>query len=472
MEQHLTTLDAGFLEAEDSNRHISLAIGGLVILDGPMPDYQSLMSTLSARISICPRFAQKLRLHPLDLAPPEWVDDPGFDLAHHLRHIAVPKPGNDRELFRVVADHMAERLDRDHPLWKIWVVEGLSDNRWAMLIKVHHCIGDGIALSHIFTGLCDNASATSFAGHIHSARSHESSGLQLTMPHLNPTQLVGDLWHMSTALGGAAAKAARGTFELSAGILHPAAHTSLNGPMNAMRRFSAARVPLDDVNRVCKAFGVTLNDVALAALTEGYRDMLIRRGEHPRPESLRALVPVSIRSGDAADKTDNRVSAMLPYLPVDEENPVMRLRQVHSRLTRTKTHGQRQAGSVFMSAANYLPFPLTAWAVRLLTKFPQHGVTTLATNVPGPSETLRMMGRNVIGVMPVPPIALQLRTGVAMLSYAEDLFFGILADFDSMPDVDLFAASIEAAVARLVESGKRRQRAGRRRNGLSLAANG
>ncbi|HEU4362926.1 MAG TPA: WS/DGAT domain-containing protein, partial [Mycobacterium sp.] len=249
----------------------------------------------------------------------------------------------------------------------------------------------------------------------------------------------------------------------------------LNGKMTAMRRFSAARVSLDDVRQVCDAFDVTVNDVALAALTEGYRDMLVRRGERPLPESLRALVPVSIRTTDALDKTDNRVSVMLPYLPVEEENPLLRLRMVHSRLTRTKSTGQRQAGSAFVSAANHLPFALTAWAVRLLTRLPQHGVTTLTTNVPGPSEALHVMGRKVIGVLPVPPIALQLRSGVAMLSYADHLYFGILADFDTMPDVDEFSRSVETAVARLVATSKRRhasREANRQRRGLSLVATG
>ena len=162
---------------------------------------------------------------------------------------------------------------------------------------------------------------------------------------------------------------------------------------------------------------------------------------------------------------------MLPYLPVEEENPVVRLKLVHSRLTRTKHTGQRQAGSAFVSAANYLPFPLTAWAVRLLTHLPQHGVTTIATNVPGPSDTLHIMGRKVLDVLPVPPIALQLRTGVAILSYAENLSFGILADYDTMPDVDEFARSIETAVAKLVVSAKRRKSA-RHHGELSLVAGG
>lgn len=477
MEQ-LTTLDAGFLEAEDSDRHISLAIGGLVILEGPPPNHELLETTLAARISAIPRFTQKLHLHPFDLTPPRWEQDPNFDLVHHLHRVALPRPGDDSELFRFVADQMARRLDRDHPLWQIWVIEGLPDDRWALLMKVHHCIGDGIATSQLFTRLCDNGTVASFAGHIRGAHQTGSAGFRLTMPNtsdFNPanwmTGWMTGLWNTSTAVGSATARAARGAVELSAGLLSSSASTSLNGPITAMRRFSAAKVALDEIHQVCRAFNVTVNDVALAALTEGYRGMLIRRGEPLLPESMRTLVPVSVRSTDAFGETDNRVSVMLPYLPVEEENPVLRLRLVHSRLTRTKSTGQRQAGSAFVSAANYLPFTLTAWAVRLVTRLPQHGVTTLATNVPGPSETLHMLGRKVIGLLPVPPIALQLRTGVAMLSYADDLFFGILADFDTIPDVDEFARSIETAVARLVASSKHRK-GSRERRGLSLVAAG
>lgn len=477
MEQ-LTTLDAGFLQAEDSDRHASLAMGALVVLEGPVPDYASLVSTLGARISGCRRFAQKLQAHPLDLAPPQWVDDPGFDMAHHVGRIALPHPGDDAELFRVVADQMARRLDRDRPLWHIWVIEGLTEDRWAMLIQVHHCVGDGIATSHLFTGLCDESSAgdgvSSFAGHLRCDDETDSAAAQfgLHAVSLNPVSWASELWHVSTAIGAAAVRAVRGTVELSAGLLRPSSSTSLNGPMSALRRYSSAAVSLDDVNRICRAFDVTVNDVALAALTEAYRGMLDRRGECPVAETLRTLVPVSTRARDASGHPDNRVSLMLPLLPVEEDNPVRRLQLVHARLSRTKGTGQRQAGSALVTATNHLPFPLTAWAVRLLTRLPQHSVTTVATNVPGPSQPLHILGRRVSEILPVPPIALQLRTGVAMLSYTENLFFGILADYDTMPDIDEFARSIEAAVARLVVSAKRHKTSKNRRSRQTLVGAG
>ena len=194
---------------------------------------------------------------------------------------------------------------------------------------------------------------------------------------------------------------------------------------------------------------MTINDVALAAITDSFRTMLIRRGERPQRNSLRTLVPVSVRSNDAADKTDNRVSVMLPYLPVEKADPVQQLRTVHARLTKAKASGQRQAGNIFVSAANAIPFPFTAWTVRALTRLPQRGVVTLATNVPGPRKRLRVMGREVIRLLPIPPLALQLRTGIAIMSYADHLVFGIIGDYDATPDVDELANGIERAVVRL-----------------------
>ncbi len=466
MEQ-LTTLDAGFLHVEDADPHVSLAIGGLAVLDGPVPDHESLTSTLAKRIGRCPRFAQRLQPRLFQVGAPEWVDDPDFDISHHVRRVAVPRPGSDRELFRLVADAMSLRLDRSRPLWEIWVIEGLADERWAMLMKVHHCIADGIATAHMLAGLSDGGIGNSFASHIRAANEAESSKHGLPSLSLNPMRWMSGLWNTSSAVMTDAARAARGAAELAAGLMRPAASSSLNGPVTDLRRYSAARIPLDDIKQVCRTFDVTINDVALAALTDSYRALLERRGEQPRPDSLRTLVPVSMGSTDAFEKTDNRVSVMLPYLPVEEENAIQRLRKVHRRLSRTKAAGQRQAGSAFVSIANLVPFALTAWTVRLLTRLPQRGVVALATNVPGPAEPLKIMGRKVTAVMPVPPIAMQLRTGVAMLSYADDLFFGILADFDAVPDVDELARGIEVAVARLVTRSKRHQ-AARDHGGLSL----
>jgi len=448
MEQ-LSTLDAGFLEAEDSDRHVSLAIGALAVMAGPMPDFDTLVEGLAERMLSVPRFKQVLRTQPLDLGAPHWVDDPNLDMAHHVRRAALPRPGDDAALFRWVAEVMERRLDRDRPLWECWIVDGLPYNRWAILMKVHHCIADGIAATRMLAKLCDAAESGTFATKIRAAKEEPArGGLRLPALTLNPIDWITGAWRTSLGVTNAAAQALQGAFEIAGGIIRPAA-SPLTGPVTNMRRYTGVHVALEDVARVCESFEVTVNDVALAAITDSFRAMLIRRGEKPKPNSLRTLVPVSVRSNDAADKTDNRVSVMLPYLPVEKADPVQQLQAVHRRLTKAKGSGQRQAGSVFLSAANAIPFPLTAWAVRALTRLPQRGVVTLATNVPGPRRRQRIMGREVIRLLPIPPIALGLQTGIAILSYADHLSFGITADYDAAPDVDELASGIERAVAHL-----------------------
>jgi diacylglycerol O-acyltransferase len=447
--EHLSTLDAVFLEAEDSDSHVSLAIGGLSILEGPIPDFDSLAEAIAERLLAVPRFRQVLHTHLFDLQSPEWVDDPDIDLGHHVHLAALPHPGDDSALFRFAADIMERRLDRERPLWECWIIEGLSDDQWAILMKIHHCIADGIATMHMFSGLSDNGEGETFATEIRAAKAPKRATFGVPKLSLNPLNWASGAWQMATQATGAATLALGGAIEVVGGVLSPAAGSSLTGQVTTMRRYSAAQVSLDDVTKIKNAFDVTLNDVALAAITDSYRAALVRRGQEPRWNSLRTLVPVSIRATDAVGIADNRVSVMLPFLPVDKEDPLDQLRTVHKRLTRAKGSGQREAGSIFVAAVNVVPFPLTAWAVRALTKLPQRGVVALATNVPGPRQRMRIMGRDVVRVLPIPPIALRLRTGMAILSYAGDLVFGITADYDATPDVDELARGIENAVARL-----------------------
>jgi diacylglycerol O-acyltransferase len=449
MEQ-LKTLDAGFLMAEDSDRNVSLAIGGIAIIDGSAPNYGQFKDILAERIRAIPRCTQLLRTQPFDVGAPKWVDDPGFDLTRHVRRVALPRPGDDAELYRVVADLLEHRLDRDRPLWECWVIEGLKGNRWAILMKIHHCMADGISATRILTRLCDDVGGDAFARPVASTPTAPAHPHLQPVPDISPrSNPLDSLWRAATGITDVAARTVTGAAEIAASLIRPAAGSSLVGPVTAMRRYRAVRVPLADVERVCRKFDVTINDVALTAITEGFRSVLLRRGEQPRADSLRTLVPVSVRSPDALDKPGNRLSVMLPYLPVEQDDPIQQLLAVHSRLTRAKQGGQRQAGNVAVSAANYIPFMLSSWVIRFLTRLPQRGIVTLATNVPGPRRQLEMMGRKVASLLPIPPIALRLRTGVAVLSYADDLMFGITADYDAGADVEELAKGIEMAVARL-----------------------
>jgi diacylglycerol O-acyltransferase / wax synthase len=289
------------------------------------------------------RFRQVLHTQPLDFGAPQWVDDPNVDISPHVRRAALPRPGDDAALFRLVAEVIERRLDRDRPLWECWIVDRLQHNRWTILMKIHHCIADGIASTYIRAA------------------------------HEPPIDWIVGAWRTSLGVTTAAAQALQGAVEIAGGLMRPAAASSLTGPVTNMRRYATVEVSLEDVAQRCDRFEVTVNDVALAAITDSFRTMLMRRGEQPQHNSLRTLVPVTVRSNDAADKTDNRVSLMLPYLPVDKADPVAQLRTVHARLTRAKTSGQRQAGNIFVSAANAIPFLITAWTVRVLTRLPQRG---------------------------------------------------------------------------------------------------
>jgi WS/DGAT/MGAT family acyltransferase len=446
--EQLNTLDAGFLMAEDSDRNVSLAIGGIAIVEGSAPNHGQFKEKLAERIQAIPRCTQMLRTQPFDVGAPQWVDDPEFDLGRHVRRIAVPRPGDDNELFRVVADVLERRLDRGRPLWECWVIEGLKGNRWAILMKIHHCMADGISATRMLTRLCDD---------VHRDAPARPTGVKrAAVVHLkpvpDPTPLsnpLNNLWRAATNITDAANRTVTGAAELAAGLLRPNNDSPLVGPVTAMRRYRAVRVPLADIEQVCDKFDVTINDVALTAITAGFRSVLLRRGEEPRPDSLRTLVPVSVRSPDTFDKPGNRLSVMLPYLPVEQNDPIQQLRIVHSRMNRAKQGGQKQAGNMAVSATNYVPFMWSAWLIRLLTRLPQRGIVTLATNVPGPRRQLQMMGNKVASLLPIPPIALRLRTGVAVLSYADELVFGITADYNSGADVDELAKGIEKAVTRL-----------------------
>lgn len=468
MEQ-LSTVEASFLEAEDADRHLSLAIGTLAVIDGPMPDAAAFTAELRERIRGVARLTQLVRKRPLELAAPEWIDDPHFDIAHHVRRAALPQPGDDAALFRLIADLMERRLDRDHPLWECWVVEGLPEGRWAVLMKVHHCIADGIATVQMLAGISDTAAGETFAGEIRAARELPSSIVLSSGLSRNPLSWAGGLWRASLATTAVAAQTARGAAEFVAGLAMPAAGSSLHGSVANMRRYSAVRVSLKEVDTVCQTFGVTLNDVALAAITDSFRTVLLRRGEKPRRNSLRTLVPVSVRAPDAMNRTDIRVSAMLSSLPVEQQDPVKRLRLVHARLERLKSSGERQAASTFVTLTDYVPVVVSAWAIRLLTRLPQRSIVTLATNVPGPRQRLQVLGRPVEELLPVPPIAMQLRTVISMLTYVDELVFGITADYDATPDVDELASGIELGVARLVTRALARKPAKRSRHPARVA---
>jgi diacylglycerol O-acyltransferase / wax synthase len=408
----LTTLESGILKTQDPARHASMALGAVAVVNGAAPDYDQFKLLLAERIRAIPRCTQVLRA--------QWVDDPGFNLAHHVRRVALPQPGDDAELFGAIAHALERPLELDLPLWECWIIEGLKGNRWAILMKIHHCMADDIPAAQLLTRLCDDADTDSFANHV--------DDNQLSPSRKDTQSWTDALWRASDTVCKTAARA----------FSWPVTWTSPARPATTMRRYSTVRIPRAAVDSVCRKFGVTANDVALAAITEGFRTVLLQRGEQPRADSLRTL-----------EKTDDRVSAMLPYLPVEHEDPVLRLRTVHHQLHRS-TESQGRPGGIVHLATNCIPFTLCIKAIQALNRLQQQGIVTLATHAPGPRHRLRLMGQRMEQLLPIPPTALQLSTGVSVLSYGDELVFGITADYDAAPAMQQLAAGIELGMAHLV----------------------
>ncbi|MEU0504283.1 wax ester/triacylglycerol synthase family O-acyltransferase [Nocardia sp. NPDC005998] len=436
----LGPLDSGFMELEDTDRHISLGIAAVAILAGPVPTREQFTAAMTSGLDRNIRLRQRVRRATLDLTAPVWEDDPNFDLAHHLRWTALPTPGDEAALRELIATEIEERLDRDHPLWQCVVIEHLADNRWALMIKAHHTMVDGISGIGLFKSFCDPESGT-------------SAPRATTGPprRIGVFGLAAHGIRLSIAAPRLAVDTARALIPVVYAAVTPTAETSFNGPIGRQRRYAVARTSLADIGEIRAAFAVTVNDVALAAIASAYRTVLHKRGEEPTADKIRILIPVSMRHEDAKYVLDNRVSAMLPYLPIEVSDPVERLDAVHERMSRHRSSGAAEAEKSLLSMAGWVPFALIAWTLRLAMHYPQHGVSALATNVPGPRRRLSLQGHEVLEILPCIPIAMRLRTTIAILSYTDQLTFGITGDYDTTPDIDLIAEGIEHGIAELLE---------------------
>ncbi|GGU50091.1 putative diacyglycerol O-acyltransferase [Lentzea flava] len=434
--EHLSPLDAAFLEIEDADPHVSLAIASVAVVEGPAPSHDEFLALMRSKLPLLPRARQRLVRAPLDLSSPAWQDDPEFDLTYHVRRTALPAPGGDAELCALVARIMGQRLDRDRPLWEYWVVEGLAGGRWAVLAKVHHCMADGVSGTMLYDVMYGDAPAPDEPA--------DDRGESLL-------SLLGGVLKAPWAIAG-------GLVSLAWSLL-PVNATSLLGRIGTPRLYRVVRASLPEVKQVARAFGVTVNDVVLAAVTCAYREVLLQRGERPTPHSVRTMVPVSVR-GDR--KVDNQISLRLAFLPVGAQTPVEALSLVHGQFTALKAGHQSESGNAVAQLAKHEPFAPLAWTIRLGGMMPQRSIVTVTTNVPGPREPLKVLGRRIVEILPYVPIAIRIRTGIAVLSYADRLAIGITADRDSTPDVDVLSSALRKAIAELVTASRRDVAATRR----------
>ncbi len=458
----LSPLDASFLHIEDHVSHMHIA--SVAIFEGPPPPFGDVLAMVDAKLDLVPRYRQKVRFVPFELGRPVWVDDPHFNIEYHLRHTALPSPGGESELRKLVGRVMAQQLDRSKPLWEIWVVEGLEDGRWAMLSKTHHALVDGVAGTDLLAVVMDlSPDAERPEAHSEWVPRPAPSGLQLMVDALenivrSPYEQVRAAraqTRMVRRMAGYALEVAGGLFAL-AGLVRPMPLSSLNGPIGPHRRYAWATTSVDDIKRVRKALGGTFNDVVLASITNGFRELLLSRDEDVE-RVVRTLVPVSVRPRDASGKAvgdgtfENKVSAMFAELPVDIEDPVLRLHAITEQMKDLKDSKQAVAGEALTSMSGFAPPMLLAAGMRLATRAGQRNVNTVTTNVPGPQFPLYAAGRRMIRAFPYVPLGGQIRLGIAIFSYDGEVNFGITGDYDSTPDIDILAGGIEDGMTQMLK---------------------
>jgi len=459
--ERLNPMDAQFVDAEDEDTQTSFAIASIAVFEGPQPSYDEFLQAVAGRLPLVPLYRRKLRTVPFRLGPPVWVEDPNFDLRYHVRQTALPAPGGDAQLSRLMGRLMTHRLDRDYPLWENWLVEGLQEGRWALISKVHHCMVDGVSGTDLYRLVFDRTPEPPPPAEDHRTAGPEPSPLwlaarawldMLALPARDALVLTGAL-----ARPGVAAREAADRWRAVArlaGSARPASGSSLSGPIGRQRRYTWARASLDDVKVIRRALGGTVNDVVLAAISSGFRALLLARGERPEPHMIPSLIPVSVRGRGEESIYENRLSVLVANLPVHIADPVARLAAVRAELSGLKASKEEAFGEALVALGRLTPYPVASLAVRLAYRLPQREIVTVTTNVPGPCLPLYAMGRKLVELIPYVPIATTLRTGVSIYTYCDKVTFGLTGDYATTPDLDVLARGIEDGIGDLVNAAR------------------
>lgn len=451
----MSPTDASFLHIEDGVNHMHIASVG--IFEGPPPPYEDLVAMVAGKLPLVPRYRQRVRFVPMDLSRPVWADDPSFNIRYHVRHTALPSPGGDAELRNLVGRVMAQQLDRNRPLWEMWMVEGLEDDRWAVFTKFHHCMVDGVSGTDVISVIMDSSPEPSTPLPDDWQPEPDPDDARLVRDALR--DLVTSPYEQVRALRARARNVAQArdlAVDVTKGVAalakvgQVAPQASLNGPIGPHRRWDWARTTMADVKRVRTAHGGTVNDVVLTVITRGFRDLLLSRGEEVAGQIVRTLVPVSVRAPDQRGVPNNQVSAMFAELPIDVEDPLERLASLRAQMDGLKESKQAVAAEILTSMAGFSPPSMLAMGTRLGARLPQSAVNTVATNVPGPQTAMYAVGRRMVEAFPYCPLSGSVRTGIAIFSYDGQLNYGVTGDYDTAPDIAVLCRGIEAGMEELL----------------------
>ncbi len=483
--------DRPFLVFEGSNTHMH--VGGVTIFDGEALtnevggiDIERIRSYIWSRLHHIPKYRQRLQYIPVENYP-VWVDDDKLNLHYHVRHASLPRPGDERQLKRMAARILSQQLDRSRPLWEVWIVEGLEGGRFALILKTHHCVVDGVSGVDLMSVLLRPFADESFDDPPPWEPRPAPSGLemlreQVVRRFLAPLEVLQetgrwlrtlptDFEEIQTRL----AENAAATWDFVSAGLRPPAATPLNKPIGPYRRFDWNGLDLDAVKSVKNRLGGTVNDVVLACAAGALRRYLLRKGCDLDALDYKTVVPVSIRSAEEISSLGNRVAAWMLSLPIQEADPILR----YSRVCQVTTHikDTKQARGVGMlSQVAELVDPIMTLGIRLASRL--HPYNLIISNVPGPQFPLYLLGSKLLSGYPTVPLFEHQGLGIATFSYDGKLFWGLNADWDLVPDLheialdlvtsfeelqSVTACATEATVASTAPAPRRRSPGARRK---------
>jgi WS/DGAT/MGAT family acyltransferase len=466
----LSAIDASFLAQEKQASHMH--VGALVVFEGPPPTREEFRAHMESRLQLVPRYRQKLAFPPLEAGRPFWIDDPNFNVDYHVRHTALPKPGTQEQLRELAGRIFSQRLDRSKPLWEVWIVHGLDDGGFALISKTHHALVDGVSGVDIATVLFDLSPVP---------EPPETEDRWTPAPEPSDVELLADgvkgLIRTPFELAGRALgalqrpaetletvrEAAEGIGEVVWAGMNPAPDVPLNVPIGPHRRVRWVQSRLADFKEIKNALGGTVNDTVLTVVAGALRRWLQDRGVRTEGVELRALVPVSIRGDDEHGSLGNRIAAMRGPLPVYVDDPVERLQVVRQGMGELKESKQALGAEVIAALNDFAPPTLLAQASRL--NFSTRLFNLIVTNVPGPQFPLYLLGREMQEIVPVAFLPENHALAVAIMSYNGKVDFGLLADYDAMPDVDAFAEHLEESLAELLAAAREAGKASASSNG-------
>jgi diacylglycerol O-acyltransferase len=448
MYERLSAQDNSFLAAEQSNTPLHIAAVGIYELsnaaarDGGV-DIRRFKRFIESRLHEIPRYRQKLMWVPIENRP-VWIDDPHFNIDYHIRHAALPRPGSIEELKKLTARITTRELDRSRPLWEIWIIEGLDDNRFAIVSKIHHCMIDGAAGADIAQILNSPFPDVEIPEPRPFMPRPAPSEAELFVDAAQrmvgmPMRVLRSLAAVGTGtedLREEVTTRVRALGDVLGLALKQSSDTPLNGPLGPHRRIDWLTLPLDDVKAVRRTLNCTVNDVVLATVTGAVRQYLRRRNVDLSEIEFRVSAPVSMRKDAERGEMGNRVSSWIVRLPVEQEDPLESVKIIRETTQELKDSRQALGLEMMMNAAEFAPSSLMALGARAASG----PINMIVTNVPGPQFPLYTLGAKLLEMLPLVPLLEGTGLGIALFSYDGKLHVGLNAEYELVPDLGTFTA--------------------------------